>query len=950
MIAFVLFGIEAPAEVLVIGLVTGLTYALLGVGLTLAYKSSRVLNFAHGEMGALPAIIVPVLVVNAGWGYWPALAVALAAAAAAGALIEIVIIRPLERSPRLVVMVATIGASQLFYAANALIPKEGRLGSAVFPTPFDAAVTIGSLRVGSGPLLILFVAPIVTLALALFLGRSRVGLASRAAAENADAAKLAGIPVRRISLTVWVVAGLLAGTSAILLGPTQPIVTREALGPGLLVRALAAAMIGGLTSLPRVFAAGVGIGMLELVLSWNFPTGGVFELTLFVLILVSLLSQRDLREAARGTASSAWSLAGGLRPLEPHAARHPKVRRARWLFFGGVLVIAVALPMMLSNSTRVLMSSTLLFAVMGLSLVVLTGFAGQISLGQFAFVGLGAIVGGRMNQLGYPPWSALLYAIIAGGVVALVVGLPALRIRGLFLAVATLAFAVAAEHWLFGQSWLVQVSGGRSSLEIPRPVLFGVDFQSERNFVWLCLAVLVATAAGVHRLRTTGVGRVMMAVRDNEPAAASLGISPRRAKLTAFVLSGMIAALAGYFYGSLLVSFNEPTTFAAELGLALVAVVILGGVTTITGAIVGALWVRGLTYLLAPLLPGLVGSSVALLVGGVGLLAAVLQFPSGIAAVAFRIRDRVVDHLLSRTEDPEPSAPALGRRLEPAVRPEGAADDEAAVPAIIAEGVVVRYGGNLAVAGVGLCAERGEIVGLVGPNGAGKTTLFDVLSGHVTPAEGRVVLGGTDVTWLRPEQRAALGLGRTFQQARLFGEMRLVDAFKVSLELAEPSEVVPSLLGLPPSRRAERRKDLRADELVELLGLQRYATKEVSELSTGVRRLAELGTMIGLGARVLLLDEPTAGIAQREVEAFRPVLTEIRDHLGATIVLVEHDIPLVMGLVDRLYVLSSGELIAEGPPMLLREDPKVVAAYLGTDERVISRSGAHAAPELAVAR
>ena len=950
MTAIVLFGIEAPAEVLVIGLVTGLTYALLGVGLTLAYKSSRVLNFAHGEMGALPAIIVPVLVVNAGWSYWPALAVALAAAAVAGALIELVIIRPLERSPRLVVMVATIGASQLFYAANALIPKEGRLGSAVFPTPFDAAVTVGSLRVGTGPLLILLVAPLATLALALFLARSRVGTASRAAAENSDAAKLAGIPVRRISLTVWVVAGLLAGASAILLGPTQPIVTRDALGPGLLVRALAAAMIGGLTSLPRVFAAGVGIGLLELVLSWNFPTGGVFELSLFVLVLVSLLSQRDLREAARSTASSAWSLAGGLRPLEPDRARHPAVRRARWAFFGALITVAVALPVVLSNSTRVLMSSTLLFAVMGLSLVVLTGFAGQISLGQFAFVGLGAIVGGRMNQLGYPPWTALLYAVVAGGLVALVVGLPALRIRGLFLAVATLAFAVAAEQWLFGQSWLVQVSGGRSSLEIPRPVVLGVDFQSERNFVWLCLAVLVVTSAGVHRLRTTGVGRAMMAVRDNEPGAASLGISPRRAKLTAFVLSGMIAALAGYFYGGLLVSFNEPSTFAAELGLALVAVVILGGVTTITGALVGALWVRGLTYLLAPLLPGLVGSSVALLVGGVGLLAAVLQFPSGIAAVAFRVRDRVVDRLVSGTEAPEPSPDEHGRRLEPTAH-RGVADNGATVaPAIAAEGVVVRFGGNIAVAGVDLHAERGEIVGLVGPNGAGKTTLFDVLSGHMTPAEGRVMLEGGDVTWLRPEQRAQLGLGRTFQQARLFGEMRLVDAFKVSLELGEPSEVVPSLLGLPPSRRAERRKDVRADELVELLGLQHYATKEVSELSTGVRRLAELGTMIGLGARVLLLDEPTAGIAQREVEAFRPVLAEIRDHLGATIVLVEHDIPLVMGLVDRLYVLASGELIAEGPPSLLREDARVVAAYLGTDERVISRSGAHATREVVAAR
>jgi ABC-type branched-subunit amino acid transport system ATPase component len=184
-----------------------------------------------------------------------------------------------------------------------------------------------------------------------------------------------------------------------------------------------------------------------------------------------------------------------------------------------------------------------------------------------------------------------------------------------------------------------------------------------------------------------------------------------------------------------------------------------------------------------------------------------------------------------------------------------------------------------------------------------------------------------------------VGLGRTFQQARLFDEMLLIDAFKVALERDDASEVVPSLLGLPPARRAERRKDIEAVELLDLMGLGPFSHLRVSELSTGMRRLAELGTMVGLGARVLLLDEPTAGIAQREVEAFRPVLREIRDHLDATLLVIEHDIPLMMGLVDRMYVLSAGEVIAEGPPRVLREDASVIAAYLGTDERVIQRSG-----------
>ncbi|MEY2432458.1 MAG: hypothetical protein QOC92_2183, partial [Acidimicrobiaceae bacterium] len=620
-------GFEFPPEVIALGLVTGLTYALLAVGIVIVYRSARVLNFAQGEMGAMAAGLMPVAVTNWGWSYWPTLVVALAAGAAAGAFTELVVMRKLAKASRLIVMVATIGVSQLFFAVGAFIPKEGELGSAVFPTPFDASVTIGRLRLTSGYLMILLVVPLLTAGLALFFRYTRLGLASRAAAENADAAALSGVPIRQVSLAVWVLAGVLAAGAAILLGPTQPVVQRVAVGPALMLRGLAAAMLGGLSSLPRVFAAGVAIGVIELVVAWNYPSGGVLELVLFVGVIGSLMLSRRLRDAARGSEGSSWSLAGALRPLDRRLAADPKVQIVRRLFLAGVVLAAFVLPLPASNATRVLMTSVVLFAVMGLSLVVLTGYAGQISLGQFAFVGLGAVVGGRMNQLGYPPGTALLYAVLAGGVAALVVGLPALRIRGLFLAVTTLGFAVAAQLWLFQQRWLVNVSGGRTSLEIPRPELLGVDFQDERNYYWLCLAVLVLVAAGVHRLRATGVGRAMMAVRDNEPAAATLGVGPRQAKLTAFVLAGMIGALAGYLYGGLLVSFTEPNTFAAELSLALVALVVLGGVTTVTGAILGAVWIRGLGYLLGPLLPSLVGGTVALLVGGVGLLGAILQFP-----------------------------------------------------------------------------------------------------------------------------------------------------------------------------------------------------------------------------------------------------------------------------------------------------------------------------------
>jgi ABC-type branched-subunit amino acid transport system ATPase component/ABC-type branched-subunit amino acid transport system permease subunit len=596
---------------------------------------------------------------------------------------------------------------------------------------------------------------------------------------------------------------------------------------------------------------------------------------------------------------------------------------------------AVVLPLPFDSSQHVLMTSVVLSALMGLSLVVLTGYAGQVSLGQFAFVGLGAVVGGRMLQLGYAPWMAMLYSTLAGGVAALIIGIPALRIRGLFLAVTTLAFAVATSTWVFGQTWLVSLSGSRASTTIPRPVLFGVDLQRTRNYYWLCLAVFVVVAAMVHRLRSSGIGRAMIAVRDNEPAAATLSVPPRRVKLTAFVLAGMIASLGGYLYGGLLVTFSS-SSFGPVESLNLLAMVIFGGVTSITGAVIGAMWVRGIPFFF--------GANIGLIASGMGLLVTLLVLPGGVAALLFRLRDLVVTRLTGEPVDQVAEASAEPRsRL--AARPAAPTlPTPTEVPVLEARSITVRYGGVLAVDAACMSLAQGEVVGLVGPNGAGKTTLFDALSGQVTPDGGQVLFNGTDISWLRPEERARLGISRTFQQARLFDELTVVDAFKLALERHEPSELVPSMLGLPPSRAAERSKQLRADEIVELLGMQPFAHRSVLQLSTGTRRLAELGCTIAMGAEVLLLDEPTAGIAQREVEAFVPAIREIQAHLGASVVIIDHDIPMIGAIVDRLYVLAAGAVIACGDPDVVRRDPEVVRAYLGTDDRAIRRSAHPPAP------
>jgi ABC-type branched-subunit amino acid transport system ATPase component len=243
----------------------------------------------------------------------------------------------------------------------------------------------------------------------------------------------------------------------------------------------------------------------------------------------------------------------------------------------------------------------------------------------------------------------------------------------------------------------------------------------------------------------------------------------------------------------------------------------------------------------------------------------------------------------------------------------------------------------VAVANVSLEVAPHEVVGLIGANGAGKSTLMNAICGFV-PADGRVTLGGEDITGLRPHERARRGLGRTFQTARLFGELSVTDTVLVALESQRRSGLTTSLLGTPGARATERSKRSEAAALIDLVGLGRYATTRIADLSTGTRRIVELACLIGLGARVLCLDEPTAGVAQRETEAFGPLLRDIRRSLGAAMVVIEHDMPFIAAVSDRLVCLETGRVIAEGTPEAVRRDPAVVASYLGTDVRAIERS------------
>ena len=944
-----LLGVEISQQALLVGLVTGLTYAAFAAGFVLIYRSTGVLNFAHGEMGAFGLAVFVLLLVNYDVNWWFAFVLAVAACALAGAVVELVVVRRLFDSPRLVLLIATIGVGQILLLARiSWIPDITAGGS--IPTAFDVTwEPTDDLRLQAREFTVLLVVPILIAALGLFLTRTRFGLAVRASASNPDTARVFGTSPRRVSTIVWAISGAFAAATAILIAPlngTQSALvddTGQALAEVLLLRVLIVSLLARMRSLPGVLGAGVAVGVVEKVVRDNVATTNqtIVDLFMFLAVLVVVLwlarSQRD---------ESGWSLSPRVRPVPERLRRIWWVRHLNHIGFVVLFGALVLLPLVVTtNAGLFTWTVILLWAMVALSLTILTGWSGQLSLGQFAFVGVGGLTTVALSSghdLPVPldlfelsvelPWGlAMLGGTVTGITFALLVGIPALRVRGLFLAVATLAFAVASARWLLVQDVF---TGGTT---IPRPArppsIFGIDFGASRaNLYYLCLGSLAAMSWIASRIRASGVGRTFIAVRDNEEMAAASTVAPARVKLAAFAVSGGMAAFAGGLLVSVVPSLEPSTTFAAVESIQVVVIAIIGGLGSIAGPILGSLWVRGLPEVTPDELLDLQ----RLFTSNIGLLVLLMYFPGGLLQIVYTLRDKLLDRAEDRLADTEvastsgsttPTARSRGQR---APVPDG-------VPALAATDIRVRFGGNVAVDGVTFSVAPGELVGLIGTNGAGKSTLLNAISGFV-PSTGTVEVHGTDITSLDAAGRHRVGLGRGFQAARLYPDLTVREGLQVALEARRRSPFVASMLGVPPSPARERAKRAEADEIIDYLGLGRYADQATGNLSTGTRRIVELGSLLAVDAQVLLLDEPTGGVAQRETEAFGPLIKRIQVELDAAVVVIEHDMPLVMSISDRVYCLESGIVIAEGPPEQVRQDDAVIASYLGTDERAIQRS------------
>ncbi|HLU41143.1 MAG TPA: ATP-binding cassette domain-containing protein [Microthrixaceae bacterium] len=925
-----------PAGIVAIGAVLGSATGLSAVGVILVWRANRVVNFAAGALGGAAGLASVHLFLEWSWPYPVALCCAVLGGLVLGALVEVVVIRRFANAPRLVLTVATIGLAQVLGGLELALPKAlfglDAFVLGAFETPLTVHRTeMGPVVITGDHLLVAAVVPVVVAALAWFLRRSLAGTAIRAAAENTERARLLGIPVRHLTTVVWMVAGGLAALTFVLRAPFLGATPAAIAGPAVMLPALAAAVVARMESMPVAFGAAVALGVVDQVVRWNTASPELLDVVLLVVILGSLLATRHARSRAHD-ADGGWRDAELIRRLPAELARLPLVRAVKVAAAVLAVAAAVLVPMRVGPGTANSLSIMAVWGLVAVSLVVLTGWAGQISLGQFAFVGVGAIVAGNLvSRWDVDLFLTLLAACLAGALGALVLGVPALRIRGPFLAVVTLAFAVVLDGYVLNPN----VFPDLIPQEVTRPLLWGrVDLEEERNMLWLCLAALalaVSLAAGVRRSRS---GRLLIAARDNAKATESAAVSTRWTTLSGFTFAGALAGLAGGLH-VLLLHGARVGSYQPVQSVEIFSMATIGGLGSLGGAIAGAAGMRGLQDL---------DDTIRLVVAGAGVLLVLWLVPSGLAGLAARIRDRVVGVVATPRRAGRPRGAEDGHRAEDPQHAQGvqpevpAGDDGSTAPAaatgtsgvglLAAEGIDVSYGRLQVLFEVDLQVGDGEIVALLGTNGAGKSTLLKAMCGLV-PSSGEVRLGDTRISGRSPEQIVRDGValmpgGRaTFPTLTVDEHLRLASwTFRRDRERIEAG--IEEVRALFPVLRE------RGDQLA-------------GDLSGGEQQQLALAMTLLLRPRVLLIDELSLGLAPMVVGELCEVVRSL-NRGGVTVVVVEQSVNVALTLAERAVFLEKGEVRFEGRTRELLERPDVLRSVFIEGAAAVDGRGARSSP------
>ncbi|MDZ7675422.1 MAG: ATP-binding cassette domain-containing protein [Acidimicrobiales bacterium] len=895
-------------QFLIIGLGAGATYALFAQGAVLVYRGSGLVNFAQGAVGTFAAYIAFVdLKTEQEWATLPAIVVGVAVAGLVSLLFQVLILRTLKRAAAIVRVIATIGLLGLLQAV--VVKRYGASNQPVDGYLPDAIYEWGGITVQQERIYLVAITLIITFGLWAWTRYTRTGLAINASAQNERAVQTLGWSPDRLSALTWTVGGALGGFAAVLAAPLTGL-SATTFTIVVTVAGLAAALLGGFHSFPLTLVGGLIIGV------------GESMATLYGQDVADFFGQDRLTGLNRVPAFLVILLVVVVRgrglPLRSHVAeRLPRLGAGLVSVRGVVIATAATLAVLLGVMDADWASATyisLAGGIMILSFVVLTGYAGQISLAQWAMAGIGALIAGQLVRADVGFEVAMLLGVLLTIPVGLLIALPALRTRGVNLAVVTLGLGFIVSQFVFANPQYLgdPLDGGT---QIGQVELFGLEvdaFNHPHAWAVVNLVCFVALGLMVANLRRSRTGGRLIAVRTNERAAASLGISVFGVKLYAFGVSAGLAAVAG-----ILVGFRGQNITYGGFS-------VFESINSLGYAVIGGLGYAMSAVFAAPNAVGGLGTRIIedwigllnqwdLILGSLILFVILILHQHGIA-------DVVVHHghdlwrKLRLTPDRGERAPLPPAEVEPV---DGAS--------LAVSNLTVRFGSVVAVDDVSLEVHPGEVVGLIGPNGAGKTTLIDAVTGFVAMTEGRIDLDDRDISRANATKRARLGVRRSFQSLELFEDVSVEENIRAGsdLEASRSSWVTdlfwPGKHGLPPMAVAA----------VAAFELEPHLEETPEELPYGQRRLVGIARTVASGPSVVMLDEPAAGLDENESAELSGLIRQLADQRNMGVLLVEHDVSLVMGTCDRIVVIDFGQVIASGTPEEIRNDPAVREAYLG---------------------
>ncbi|MFD3573931.1 ATP-binding cassette domain-containing protein [Streptomyces sp. NPDC058644] len=906
------------------GLVSGALYALLATGLVLSYSASGLFNFAHGATAYLCALAFYEL--HSGFG-WPAVPTALllvcVVAPALGWGLDRLMFRKLARVGETAQIVATIGllvalpalglwVVELLADAGASVkPAENQFGlPGVGPSPAESWQLMDGVGIDSDQLITWLATAVVAIGLWVLMRHTPLGLRLRAAVDNRSLVELRGMSADRLSSVAWMLSSGLAGLAGVLATPLLGLSSHDF--TLFLFVSATAAVLGRFMSIPLAFAGGLGLGVLQnLVAGYADFAENItgFRTAVPFLILFAGLLLMTRRQRTAGTA------AVDVPPIDYLAGKSWLRRWGPWT--GGGVLLALSFYTVTTPFWSGILAQGLAISLVFISFTVVTGLGAMVSLAQATFVTGAALVAGLLMSHGWPFIAAALVGTCGAAVLGALVALPALRLGGRSLALATLALAFLADQVLFQMGWL---RNGDTGWEIPRAVFGPVDLSDDRAMGVAMVVLVAAAVAALSALRGSATGRAMLAVRSAPAAAMASGVSVVRTKLLVFTLSAGLAGFGGVMYAS----FNTritATDFTAMTGLLWLAVVVAAGVRRPQFAVVA-----GLVFAIVPhLIADYVTESVQLpviLFGLAGL--ALANDPDGYcAAVSVRLHRRRVAGREAASGGSLP-APGPGLSARPALEDElGEAGDggtrgsrvsgssgrgglgEKVPPSLDLHDVHAGYDGAPVLHGVTLAVHPGEILALLGPNGAGKSTTCKVAAGLIAPTQGKIHVAGADATRAGPVHRSRAGIVLAPEGRGIFPSLTIEENLALHLPEGDARDAVYDRFpGLATRRKVT-----------------------AGSLSGGEQQMLALAPLLQRPPKVLIADEPSLGLAPRVVDEVFRLLAELRD-AGTGLLLVEEKAAEILGIADTVAYLAQGRVSWCGPRSEVRAD-QLTEAYLG---------------------